>query len=141
KKLEDIDQILMAIGHKIDLNTRPELSSIVNHIKLWEDAIDTKEFATPEYNSYSNSIKKMPYLGYNFELQEKKLGSAPYLNSIFVVNGSSMLSKGLNVGLGISGMKHSIQFVIDGVSRSLFLDQKELYLESIINYDQQLFTN
>ena len=81
----------------------------------------------------------MPYLGEHFEFTEKKKGKTSFLKHIFVVNGGNMASAGINAGLGITGMKYSLDAVIYSVTRSLFLEQQDDYLESLRSYDEELF--
>ncbi len=127
------DHLLLATGWKPDLSTRKELSCFHDQIALWSDRF------TPPESQRNDYLMPMPYLGKNFEFLEKYPGRAPYLESIFCCNGGSMLSFGINLGVGLSGMRNSIDKLINGITKQLFLEDQERCYDSLANYSLFLF--
>lgn len=125
--------MLVAIGWEPNLAIRPELAKFHDQIALWSDCYQ------PPENHKNAYLLKMPYLGKNFEFTEKMPGKAPYLRSIYCVNGGSMLSFGLNIGVGLSGMKNSIGKLVHGISYQIFIEDADYYYDSLENYDFCLF--
>lgn len=129
------DHLLVATGWIADLTLRHELAEFCPKIALWKD-----RFTPPESQEYPYLLR-MPYLGRNFEFIEKEPGSAPFINSIFNCTGGALLSAGFNAGTGLIGMKYSVQKVVYGIVKELFLEDKEFYYQSLENYQDALFEN
>lgn len=131
----EFDHLLIATGWVADLNLRPELQNIKEQIALWGD-----RFTPPEHQPY-NFLLKMPYLGKHFEFEEKNPGEAPYISSIFNCTGGALLSEGFNVSHGLIGIKYSIQKIVYGIVKELFLEDKEYHFKTLEDYNEPLFEN
>ena len=80
--------------------------------------LDVKD---PDYAALREQLPRvmnMPYLSDNFTFVEKKQGKTPFLKHIFVVNSGNMVSAGINAGLGVTGMKYSLDKIINSITRS-----------------------
>lgn len=122
------DFLIVSTGFLMDLSKRQELSAFSDNIATWRDRIE-------EANAL---IRTYPYLGSNFEFQEKIKGKTPYLSSIFAFNYSALVSLGLS-GSALSGMKYALQKLINGVTRQLFLDDANTYVEKYLSYQEEEF--
>lgn len=131
----EFDHLLIATGWVADLKLRPELQEIKDQIAIWSD-----RFTPPDHQPY-HYLLQMPYLGKNFEFQEKTPGEAPYISSIFNCTGAALMSEGFNVGTGLIGMKYSVQKIVYGIVKEIFLEDKEYFFQSLDNYDAPLFEN
>lgn len=122
------DFIIVGTGMITDLSRRPELSAINEHIAQWRD-----RFIPPPELAHDD-LGRHPYLGKNFELLERQPGTAAYLSSIFCYNFGSVLTSGFSGG-SISGLKYSLPRIVAGVTRKLFVDDSQHYLDELINYN------
>jgi len=74
-----------------------------------------------------------PYLSGNFQFTEKTPGSAPFLSSIFSYTFAAMPS--LACSAGISALKFGIDRIANGITRALFVEDADLHLQSLQQYD------
>lgn len=121
------DFLIVGTGFVTDLSLRPELSLLKEHIALWHH-----RFEPPKEES-NEELAQYPYLGPNFEFQEKKIGEAPYLKSIFCYNFGCFASLGLGGG-SISGLKYSLPKVVAGITKQLFCEDADYYLNDLRQY-------
>ncbi len=128
----EADFLIVGTGFQTDLGVRPELPHLLDKIALWRDRY------TPPEAEKSADLARHPYLGANFELTEKNAGEAPYLNAIFNYTFGCLLSLGFG-GASISGMKYSLPRVVAGVTKRLYLDDKDLFFGSLQSYDAEDF--
>ena len=70
------DFLICCTGHDQDLTQRPEFAAIADEIALWSDRY------TPPAALADERLGRYPYLGPNFEFQERTPGSAPHLARI-----------------------------------------------------------
>jgi len=103
---------------------------LLDKISLWRDKY------TPPESEANAELARHPYLGANFEFIEKTPGEAPYLGSIFNYTFGCLLSLGFG-GASISGMKYSVPRVVAGVTKQLYVQDKDAYFESLTNYQTQ----
>jgi cation diffusion facilitator CzcD-associated flavoprotein CzcO len=122
------DFLIVATGFRTDLTRRPELARLHHHIALWSDRY------TPPAEQAHEDLARHPYLGPGFEFTEKSAGEAPYLGYLFNYTFGCLLSLGFG-GASISGMKYSLPRVVGGVTRSLFVEDREAYFDSLSRYD------
>lgn len=134
-QIHQLDYLLVAIGSDTDLGARPELSNIFSHIATWRDVYKPPPAMQNDY------LLSMPYLGRNFEFCEKNKGEAPYLKSIFCCNGGSMMSFALNIGVGLSGMKNTLNRHIEGIVQQLYHEDIDHYYYTLENFDKFSFEN
>jgi cation diffusion facilitator CzcD-associated flavoprotein CzcO len=128
----EADFLIVGTGFQTDLGVRPELPHLLQHIALWRDRY------TPPETQRSEDLLRHPYLGANFEFQEKTPGEAPYLSAVFNYTFGCLLSLGFG-GASISGMKYSLPRVVAGVTKRLYLEDKDVYFDALQAYDVQEF--
>ncbi|MCE9673410.1 NAD(P)/FAD-dependent oxidoreductase [Myxococcus stipitatus] len=126
------DKLIVGSGTVTDLSLRPELSNVFDDIALWKD-----RFTPPAGQSHADLLRH-PYLGPGFELQEKQPGRAPHVSSIFNYTFGCLLSLGFG-GASISGMKYSLPKLVAGVTKQLYLDDREAFFSSLASYDEREF--
>ncbi|BCM93906.1 FAD-dependent urate hydroxylase [Abditibacteriota bacterium] len=126
------DFLILGTGFQTDLGVRPELPKLLEHIALWRDRY------TPPESERSADLARHPYLGANFEFIEKTPGEAPYLSGVFNYTFGCLPSMGFG-GASISGMKYSLPRVVAGVTKRLYVEDKDLFFESLKGYDVQDF--
>jgi cation diffusion facilitator CzcD-associated flavoprotein CzcO len=129
---QEFDFLITGTGFSTDLRLRPELPNVVDHIALWKDRY------TPPENERHEELARHPYLGPNFQFTGKEPGSAPYLENLFNYTFGCLPSLGFG-GASISGMKYSVPRVVAGVTRRLYLEDKDYYFASLQAYDVQDF--
>ncbi|SEL34221.1 Predicted flavoprotein CzcO associated with the cation diffusion facilitator CzcD [Stigmatella aurantiaca] len=126
------DKLIVGSGTVTDLTLRPELANVVADIALWKDRY------TPPPQEAHEDLARHPYLGPNFEFQEKVPGRAPYLSSLFNYTFGGLPSLGFG-GASISGLKYSLPRLVSGITRQLYLEDKDAFFESLMTYDVKEF--
>lgn len=112
------DFVVAGTGIAVDLEMRPELAPIREHVALWRDRF------TPQPGLDDLRLGRFLYLGPHGELQERVPGEAPYLRRIHAIPRAGTLSLG-PVAASNSGLKYIAPLLVRGVTRTLFLDQSE----------------
>lgn len=126
------DKLIIGSGTVTDLSLRPELANFHGEIALWKDRY------TPPAKEAHEDLLRHPYLGPSFEFQEKHPGHAPHLSGLFNYTFGGLLSLGFG-GASISGMKYSLPRLVNGVTRQLYLDDREAFFRSLERYDEKEF--
>lgn len=126
------DFVILGTGFQTDLALRDELANFFPHIALWSDRY------TPPPGEESADLARHPYLGPNFETQEKTPGDAPYLASVFNFTFGALLSMGLG-GASISGLKYSIPRLVAGITKQLYREDAGAHFESLRAYNLEEF--
>jgi len=126
------DHVLLGTGFRADLARRPELGGFVDEIALWSDRF------TPAPDEEDPELARYPYLGPAFELTEKRRGAAPYLSKIHVFNNGAVPSLG-PVCNGVTGLKYGAPKIVAGIVKSLFLEDADQHLDSLMSYDHPHF--
>lgn len=111
----EADFLILAIGFVQDLRLRPELAGLADGIARWSD-----RFVPPE-GEMDASIGAHPYLGPSFEFQERAPGTSPHVTRIFNFTYGALMSMGLS-GAAISGFKYALPRLVQGITRSLFIE-------------------
>jgi cation diffusion facilitator CzcD-associated flavoprotein CzcO len=124
-----VDFLIVAIGFVQDFKLRPEMSNVVDDIALWRDRF------SPPAGSVDAHVLAHPYLGPSFEFLEKTPGTAPHLSWMFNFTYSAFVSMGLS-GSAISGFKYALPRLVDGITRSLFLEDAETMFEQFRSYGE-----
>lgn len=106
------DLLFFATGFKCDPFLVAEMGSFVDKILLWRDVIP----GMPDY------LGLFPYLGKSFELQEKMMGSAPFLKNIHCFNFGSYLSHG-NTGIDVDQFHIGAERIAEGIAIDLALER------------------
>jgi xanthine/CO dehydrogenase XdhC/CoxF family maturation factor/cation diffusion facilitator CzcD-associated flavoprotein CzcO len=128
----ECDFIIAGTGFVTDLSLRPELVNVEAHIARWSD-----RFTPPEGDQHED-LARHPYLGDGFEFTERVPGAAPYLGTLHNFTFGGLLSLGFG-GASISGMKYSIPRLVGGVTRSLFLEDREAHFDNLRRFGEREF--
>jgi FAD-dependent urate hydroxylase len=126
------DFVIIGTGFLTDLKLRPELRAFEPFICRWSDRF------TPPAAERDDELGRHPYLGPAFEFTEREPGTAPYLSHLFNYTFGCLLSLGFG-GASISGMKYSNTRLVNGLTRSLFLEDKEAHFASLCEFDEKEF--
>jgi FAD-dependent urate hydroxylase len=121
------DFLIAAVGFEMNLHKRRELDAFADQIALWRD-----RFPLPAGEEHS-IVAGYPYLGPTFEFVEKLPGTAPYLGRIRNFTYGAMVSMGLS-GAAISGLKYAVPRLVQGITRSLFVEDAATQYQSFSGY-------
>ncbi|WP_422918847.1 SidA/IucD/PvdA family monooxygenase [Rhizosaccharibacter radicis] len=124
----DFDFLVVGTGFLVDLGLRPELSAVAGHVALWRD-----RFAPPPGEEHAG-LGSHPYLGDGFQFLERVPGSCPALAHIHNFTFGATPSMGLS-GASISGMRYGVARLVSALCRSLFREDAEAHLDSLLRYD------
>lgn len=122
-----VDFLIVAIGFVQDFKLRPEMTLLADDIALWNDRF------SPSNGEFDAQIATHPYLGRSFEFLEKTPGTAPHLQRMFNFTYSAFVSMGLS-GSAISGFRYALPRLVDGITRSLFLEDAETIYQQFSAY-------
>ncbi|HSP77192.1 MAG TPA: NAD(P)/FAD-dependent oxidoreductase [Myxococcaceae bacterium] len=126
------DRIIFGSGTVTDLSLRPELAGVHSRIAQWRD-----RYQPPEAEAHAD-LARHPYLGPSFELQEKVPGEAPWLSSLYNYTFGCLLSLGFG-GASISGMKYSLPRLVGGITRQLYVEDRDTYFRTLEEYNEPEF--
>jgi cation diffusion facilitator CzcD-associated flavoprotein CzcO len=126
------DFVIVATGFVTDLAARPELARFEPHIARWADRY------RPPAAEANEDLLRHPYLGSGFELTERSPGAAPYLRHLYNYTFGGLLSLGFG-GASISGLKYSVQRLVNGITRSFFLEDCAQHFESLKSFAEVEF--
>ncbi|WP_035720630.1 NAD(P)/FAD-dependent oxidoreductase [Bradyrhizobium sp. ARR65] len=128
KATQAFDYLIAGTGFVVDLASRPELARFHDQIACWSDRY------RPPSGEEHPPLGSYPYLSANFQFTEKVEGAAPFLAHIFSYTFAAMPS--LACSAGISALKFGVDRIADGITRSLFIEDADLHLQSLRNYDE-----
>jgi FAD-dependent urate hydroxylase len=123
------DFLIAGTGFAVDLAARPELARFHDKIACWSD-----RYSPPDHESHP-LLGSYPYLSPSFQFTEKVTGSAPFLANIFSYTFAAMPS--LACSAGISALKFGVDRIAGGIGRALFVEDADLHLQSLRDYDEQ----
>lgn len=126
------DFLICGTGFDVDLGLRPELAAVAPHVRTWRDAY------VPPAGQRNARLECYPYLGPDFELQERTPGAAPWLARIRLFNFGSTLSFGPS-GSSINGMKFAVPRLVEGLTRDLFRGEVGRLWHGLTAYDTPEF--
>jgi FAD-dependent urate hydroxylase len=121
----DIDFVILGTGYRTDMTVREELAEHLPHVALWSDV-----FAPPP-GEEDAALAASPYLGANFEMQEKTPGSAPWLSAVFNFSRGAQMSMGA-MPIGLSGIKFGVPRLVHGVTKRLFVSDASNYFAGMM---------
>lgn len=124
------DHVIVGTGTAFNLALRPELAAIAPHILLWSNVY------TPPAGQEFPNLAACPYLTPGFAFREKVPGEAPFLRHIHFMGYGATPSMGLS-GASISGMKYGVPRLVDGICRSLWLDDAEMHMNALLAFDME----
>jgi OHCU decarboxylase len=128
------DFLVLSTGLVSDPSLRPELAGLARTIARWRD-----RFAAPA-DQANAVIDAHPYLGPAFELLPREPGDAARLHGLFAFNYSALISHGLSAA-ALSGLKHALPRLVNGVADQLFRDDERAMLDAYHDYDEVEFTS
>src|SRR5690606_4395545 len=117
------DFAILATGFKVDMTARPELQDIVGDIALWSDVYTPPADEIPQM---ARRLGAHPYLGPHFEFRPLPGHAAPWLARIHDFGLASVQSLG-PVTVGLNGMKYGPPRLVQGISRSLFVEDAAIH--------------
>ena len=123
------DFLIAGTGFAVDLASRPELARFHDQIACWSDRYH------PQADEEHALLGGYPYLSPSFQFTEKIPRSAPYLANIFSYTFAAMPSLGCSAG--ISALKFGVDRIASGISRGLFVEDADIHLQSLRDYDEQ----
>jgi FAD-dependent urate hydroxylase len=127
--LQTFDFLIVGTGLAVDLAARPELARFHDKIARWSD-----RYASPAGEHHAQ-LGSYPYLSSSFQFTEKTPGTAPYLANIHSYTFAAMPS--LACSAGISALKFGVDRIAGGISRGLFVEDADVHLQSLRDYDEQ----
>jgi FAD-dependent urate hydroxylase len=122
------DFLIFATGIATDLSMRPELAAIADHVALWRDRF------TPPPGEESDLLARHPYLGPAFEFMERQPDTAPFVSRIHNFTFGATPSHGLSAA-AVTGMRYAVPKLVNGVVRSLFVEDAEHYYRELLAYE------
>jgi cation diffusion facilitator CzcD-associated flavoprotein CzcO len=122
------DDLILGTGFVIDLARRPELAAVHQDIATWADC-----FTPPSGESHA-VLATYPYLAPDFSHTPKPGRSAPHLARLHSFTFGAMPSGGLS-GASISGMKFGAARLVEGIGRSLWLEDQAQHVASLLAYN------
>lgn len=117
----EFDFVIAGTGYRVDASRQAELRPIADDIALWADRY------TPPPAEVDDELGRHPYLGPEYQLQEKVPGKAPYLKNIHVFTAAGSLSFGRPVG-DIPSMANGIPAISNAIVRDLYFEDYETHM-------------
>jgi len=118
------DHLILGTGYVLDPSARPEIAEHLSLIRTWRDVFE------PPTEDRNHASLNAHFLGTNFELLEKQVGTAPWLCRVFNFSRGAQTSMGV-MPIGLSGIKFGLPRLMQGVARRLFMDDTEIYFEGV----------
>ena len=121
----EVDGAVIAIGFDVDLTQRHELQAFRSEILTWGDRVSREAAAAhPE-------AARFPYLGYGFELMERRPGAMPALANLHVFNWGVTMSQGALAG-DIPAMGIGATRLSNAIAASLFAADADRHFANLI---------
>ncbi|MEO0678996.1 MAG: FAD/NAD(P)-binding protein [Pseudomonadota bacterium] len=126
------DRAILAVGFDIDLAARPELSPLEARAARWAD-----RYAPPEGEADAR-LGAYPYLGETFQLTAREAEDAAALSRVRLFSFASTMSFGPS-GSSLNALKLAAPRLASGITRALFEEDAEAYIDDLIAYDAPEF--
>jgi cation diffusion facilitator CzcD-associated flavoprotein CzcO len=126
--VDELDFVIVGTGFVTDLSLRPELAELHEHIALWRDRY------TPPDDERHDDLSRHPYLGPSFEFLPKEPGEHDWVSHVHNYTFGCLLSLGFG-GASISGMKYSLPRLVGGLTRSLFVEDREAHYAALCGWN------
>ena len=120
----ELDFLILGTGYRVDPCARPELAPVAAHIATWGDRY------VPPPEQQDSLAARYPYLGENFQFQEREPGVAPYLRNIYSFTFGAIESFGRHIGDNGS-LASGVPRLVAGISRDLFLDDHDHHMSRL----------
>lgn len=125
----ELDFLIVSTGFKIDWASRPELSPIAPHVRVWKDRF------TPEAGQYDIELSDSPDLGPLFEFQEKTCGACPGLERIHCFCYPATLSHGVVSG-DIPAISDGARRLANGIVSYFYREDIEYQYNELLAYSE-----
>ena len=126
------DFIIAGTGIDIDFAAKPELACFASYIKTWADAYE------PPPAEADARLARYPYLDAHGAYQEKHVGEAPYLSSVYDFTIAATMSFGPS-GSSINAMTTAVPRLSGAITRSLFREDVDYHWQDFEAYDTPVF--
>ena len=123
------DFLIVGTGLVVEPALRPELAAAAPHIARWRDRF------TPPAGEEDAPLGAFPYLTGDFAFTERVPGAAPWLARLRSSSFAAMASTASSAG--ISTLRPTVDRILRGISRDLFLDQAEADHAALVAYDER----
>lgn len=130
---EAYDFLILSTGLVTDPSLRPELRLVAHRIARWEERFAGTLERDPLLDAH-------PYLGSGFELLPRTEEDASALHGLFAFNYSGLINFGLSAS-AISGLKHALPRLVQGIADQLFLDDRASIVSDYLSYAEPEFTS
>lgn len=123
------DHLILATGAVIDLAARPELATLAPLVARWSDRY------TPPAGLEDDRLAAHPYLDrhYGFEPTNGADPAEAWVRRVFAFNSCSAVSHG-PTSTSISGHRHALPRLIQGVTERLLLDMEGDLFDDLCSY-------
>jgi FAD-dependent urate hydroxylase len=122
------DFVILGTGYAINIRDQPEFSGFADKVKLWQDQYSPPpEIADPE-------LGRFPYLGREFELQEKTPGEAPFLSRILLFNAATTMTHAA-LSSDIPGVNVGANRLINALVKNFFVEDSQQHLNDFYDYN------
>lgn len=126
------DYLILSTGLTTDPSLREELRLLAPGIARWSDKFRGSSGARDAI------LDAHPYLGDGFQLLGRTEEDEAALHGLFAFNYSGLINFGLSAS-AISGLKHALPRLVQGVADQLFLDDQEGIIGDYLAYAEPEF--
>lgn len=126
---ERFDFVIFGTGFQVNPKVRPEFKLFRDFILTWGE----------KYPLAGGVAATYPYLSADYAFQENRPGTCPPLKHLYDFSFGATASMGLS-GASISSMKYAIPRLIDGITRSFYLEDAEHHLNRVKLYADEEVT-
>lgn len=123
----EADYVILGTGFVIDPMARTEFGDIAGEILLWKDVY------TPPEGEESADLGRFPYLNTDFTFQEKRPGTAPWLNNVYCFNYGASASLG-KVSGDIPGISSGAAWLSRSVAATLYAEDVQTHWQRMQDY-------
>jgi len=123
------DFLIVGTGLVVEPALRPELSTVAPAIARWRDRF------VPPAGEEDALLGAFPYLTGDFAFTERVAGAAPWLSRLRTSSFAAMISTASSGG--ISTLRPTVDRMVRGIARDLFLEQAEADHAALVAYDER----
>lgn len=122
-----VDCVILATGFTVDWARRPELAELARHALLWRD-----RYVAP--GKEGSEFAEHPYLGRDFQFQERVPGAAPWLPRVHAFNYAAVLSHGRVTG-DIPGISVGAERLAAGIAGAFFAEDYDHHWQRLQDFE------
>ena len=123
------DFLIVGTGLVVEPALRPELAAVEPAIARWRDRF------VPPVGEEDAALGAFPYLTGDFAFTERVAGAAPWLSRLRASSFAAMVSTASSGG--ISTLRPTVDRMVRGIARDLFLEQAEADHAALVAYDER----